>query len=193
MKIAIYARVSTSDGRQHTANQTDALYEWAQNMDCDKPLVFIDEASGGKSDRKALKEMLEGARKRQFQTLLVWALDRLSREGIAQMAGYLEQLKGYGVRVMSHQEPWLDTASPVSELLTAIFAWVAKQERMRFSERIKAGLETARRNGKKLGQPVKEIPMDRVLQLREEGESFRAIAAAVGCSKTKISRALEKP
>jgi DNA invertase Pin-like site-specific DNA recombinase len=79
--------------------------------------------------------------------LLVWALDRVSREGIGRMVGYIEQLRAAGIRVLSHQESWLDTGGPVGELVLAIFAWVAKQERERIGERVRAGQTRARAQG----------------------------------------------
>ena len=132
---------------------------------------------------------MEDAHLRKFDTLLIWALDRLSREGIAQMTGYLERLKLSGVRVLSYQEPWLDTAGPVSELLTAVFGWIAKQERQRIRERVVAGLERAKNQGKKLGRPVNE---DLALKLREEGYSIRYISQAVKVPKSTVALFLSR-
>jgi DNA invertase Pin-like site-specific DNA recombinase len=192
MKIAIYARVSTTD-KQQIDNQLDALKEWAIRLSGPtqpEMSFYVDHVSGSKADRPQLKKLLEDAHKRKFDTLLIWALDRLSREGIAQMATYLETLKSYGVRVLSHQEPWMDTGGPVAELLVAIFAWCAKQERQRFRERIKAGLATARKKGKKLGRPNKVFEMELAFALKDKGESVRSIAQKLGVSKSTISRYL---
>ena len=88
MKIAIYARMSTNGGRQDIENQLAPLREWAFRLGGDVMGEYIDKASGSKSDRVALNQLLEDAHLRKYNTLLVWALDRLSREGIARMAGY---------------------------------------------------------------------------------------------------------
>lgn len=116
----------TKDGRQDVSNQLIQLRQWADRLGGEVVGEYVDECSGSRSDRVALKKLLDDAHRRQFDTMIVWALDRLSREGIGRMAGYLEQLKNCGVRVLSHQEPWLDTAGPVAELITAVFAWTAK-------------------------------------------------------------------
>lgn len=124
--------------------------------------------------------------------MLIWALDRLSREGIARMTGYLEKFKLAGVRVLSHQEPWLDTAGPVSELLQAVFAWIAKQERQRIRERVMAGLERAKAKGKKLGRPGVGFDLDRALEMRGAHYSLRKISQALGVPRSTLARTLSR-
>ena len=85
--------------------------------------------------------------------VLVWALDRLSREGAAAILNLVNTLKVYGVRVISYQEPWTESPGEIGEVLYAIAGWVAKMESKRRSERTKAGLERALRQGKRLGRP----------------------------------------
>lgn len=187
MRISIYARVSSRGGRQDVQNQLLQLREWAKCLGGEVITEYVDEASGSKSDRIALQKLLNDAHKRKFDLLLVWALDRLSREGVARMAGYIEQLKTNGIRVMSHQEPWLDTAGPVGELLTAVFSWVAKFERQRTTERIYAGLERARKQGRKLGRPQTKFDMDKALKLRSEGNSIRLISQIVGVPRSTLA------
>ena len=115
---------------------------------------YIDLVSGGRSDRENFLRMLEDADKHKFELLLIWSLDRLSREGISNTLGYLARLKRNGVAVKSLQESWLDTRDEsLGQLLVAIFSWVAEQERRRISERTLAGLARAKRHGQKLGRP----------------------------------------
>lgn len=192
MRIAIYARVSLSNGRQELDNQLVPLRKWAERLGGLAITEFVDEASGGKHDRKALTQLLDAAHKRDFDILLVWALDRLSREGIARMTGYLEQFKNYGVKVMSHQESWLDTSGPVSDLLIAIFGWVAKQERLRIRERVLAGLERAKLKGKKLGRPSRFVDNRQLSALKEKGLTIRQMAQHLGIPKSTLSRALSQ-
>jgi len=122
--------------------------------------------------------------------LVVWALDRLSREGIARMSGYLEKLKACGVRVLSHQEPWLDTSGPVADLLVAIFGWVAQQERERIRERILAGLARARSQGKRLGRPKFNLDHEEIKARYFELKSLRKTAMEFGCNASTIHRIL---
>ena len=194
MKIAIYARISTSDGRQDTDNQLTPLREWATRLGGGIVMEYVDEASGSRSDRAALTRLLDDAHLRKFDILLIWALDRLSREGISRMTGYLERLKASSVRVLSHQEPWLDTAGPVADLLVAIFGWVAQQERSRIRERVLAGLKTARAKGKRLGRPVRGIDVAKAQNLRSQGHTLRQVAQILGVPRSTLSRILsQKP
>lgn len=154
MRIAIYARVSKKDETQNPKNQLGALRDYAKVLGGKVSVQYVDKASGGKSDRSGFLQMLADADKRKFDLLLIWSLDRLSREGIHNTLGYLERLKRNNVAVKSLQESWLDTRdSGLGQLLIAIFSWVANQERQRIVERTKAGLERARKEGKVLGRP----------------------------------------
>lgn len=178
MVTAIYARISTRDGRQNTENQLQVLRKKASELDL--PISeYVDEASGSKSDRKELIRLMADVRKGTVKTIFIWALDRLTREGISAMCGYLETCKKNGTRVVSVQEVWLDTEGPVSELLVAIFAWVARQERIRISDRIKAGLNRVRSEGKKIGRPAQH-KTSKVILMRRSGKKMREISVETG-------------
>lgn len=159
MRIALYARVSKADQSQDPENQLRPLRAMAHSLMPEHiPYTafkeYVDMASGGSSDRVHFLAMLKAADQRQFDLLLIWSLDRLSREGISNTLGYLERLKRAGVAVKSLQESWLDTRDEgIGQLLLAIMAWVAQQERRRILERTKAGLARAVAKGKKLGRP----------------------------------------
>src|SRR4051794_16175106 len=91
-RAALYARVSTADRSQTPETQLHALREWAKRLGVTVVAEYVDQASGSRADRIALRQMLDGAHRREFDVVLVWALDRLSREGIAAMVSYLERL-----------------------------------------------------------------------------------------------------
>jgi DNA invertase Pin-like site-specific DNA recombinase len=155
MKIAIYARVSKSDESQDPLNQLNPLRDYAKAIGGEVVAEFVDLSSGGNSERENFLRMLNDADRRKFDLLLIWALDRFSREGISNTLGYFQRLQRNGVAIKSLKESWLDTQdSGLGQLLLAIFSWVAQQERMRIVERTKAGLERARKEGKKLGRPA---------------------------------------
>ncbi len=155
MKIAIYARVSKSDESQDLQNQLNPLRDYAKAIGGEITSEYVDLTSGSNSDRENFLRMLSDADKRKFDLLLIWALDRFSREGISNTLGYFQRLQRNGVAIKSLKESWLDTQDAgLGQLLLAIFSWVAQQERMRIVERTKAGLERARREGKKLGRPA---------------------------------------
>ena len=155
MRIGIYCRVSKNDASQDPQNQLDPLRNFAKVLGGEIVQEYVDMASGSNGDRREFLRMFSDADKRRFDLLLVWALDRLSREGISNTLGYLERLKRNGVAIKSLQESWLDTRDEgLGQLLLAIFSWVGQQERLRLIERTKAGLQRAVRQGKRLGRPV---------------------------------------
>jgi len=154
-RIGIYCRVSKSDESQDPKNQLTPLRDYAKALGGEIVREYTDKASGGNGDRGGFLQMLEDADNRKFDLLLIWSLDRLSREGISNTLGYLERLKRNGIALKSLQESWLDTRDEgLGQLLLAIFSWVAQQERKRIVERTRAGLERAKKQGKSLGRPV---------------------------------------
>jgi len=155
MKIAVYARVSKNDESQDPQNQLNPLRDYAKAIGGEIAAEYVDLTSGGSSDRESFLRMLNDADKRKFDLLLIWALDRFSREGISNTLGYFQRLQRNGVAIKSLKESWLDTQDAgLGQLLLAIFSWVAQQERTRIVERTKAGLERAKREGKTLGRPA---------------------------------------
>jgi DNA invertase Pin-like site-specific DNA recombinase len=154
-RAIIYMRVSKSDESQTPENQKEPLKRMAESLGLEIVGEYVDMASGGNSNRPKFQQMLKDAKERKFDIILVWSLDRFSREGISNTLAYLEGLAKSGVGLKSLQESWLDTTDEgIGKLLIAIFSWVARQERQRISERTKAGLERAKLNGKKLGRHV---------------------------------------
>src|SRR5437868_5206459 len=108
MRIAIYCRVSTD--RQENGNQLEQLKTFAMNQGWEVVEMYIETVSGsGKKARPQFDAMMLAASQKQFDLLLFWALDRLSREGIVKTLGYLEQLKGWGIGWRSYTQPFLDT------------------------------------------------------------------------------------
>ena len=162
MKVALYARVSkdeqASDGSlQDPTNQLIPLRKFAEAMSWEVKYEFIDRASGGSANRPEFQKMLSEVKQRHIDLILVWALDRFSREGIVNTQKYIEILKTYKCGLKSLQESWLDTSQEgVAELLLDIISWVAKEERKKISERTKAGLSKLKAKGYKLGRGHKK-------------------------------------
>lgn len=150
MKAVIYARCSTNETKQDANNQITPLKKLAEALDFEIVSEYVDYASGGDSNRSRFQQMLNDAKKHEFDVILVWALDRFSREGILNTLSYLRILKQSNVALKSLQESWLDTRDEgMSELLIAIFSWVASQERKRLRERIKSGIKNKDKVGKR--------------------------------------------
>ncbi len=190
MRVAIYARVSTQDKGQDTDNQLHQLREYCARANWTIAQEYIDHASGKHGDRTAFKQLFADASRRMFDVVLVWALDRFTREGVLETFEYIRDLTKYGVQFESYSEAHFRTTGPAGELMLAIAAWIAKQERLRISERTKAGLARAKRQGRCGGRPVKVFRRDRALELRAQGMSWRKIAAALGVPQSTIRLAL---
>jgi putative DNA-invertase from lambdoid prophage Rac len=158
IKAAAWSRVSTAD--QRTENQ--GLREWAARRGIDVVAEYTVHDSAwkrgngkGREFDEARARLLEGARQGEYQVVMVWALDRLSRRGYSDLGGFIEKLNGYGAELWSQQEQWLQTVGPFGEIVVHMLAWMAEQESRRRSERTKAGL--ARRREKD-GLPVGRQP-----------------------------------
>jgi DNA invertase Pin-like site-specific DNA recombinase len=124
--------------------------------------------------------------------LLFWALDRLSREGVLETLRYLERLTSYGVGYRSFTEQFFDSCGVFKDAIIAVLATLAKQERVRRSERTKAGLALARNRGKRLGRPRKALHSGQIQMLRSAGQSYRTIAQALGLSHTAVANACKE-
>jgi DNA invertase Pin-like site-specific DNA recombinase len=189
MKAAIYCRVSTKDKGQETANQAMQLREYSVRMGWEIVEEYTDQASAKNGERSAFKRLFEDASKRRFDVVLVWALDRLTRAGVYETFDYVRRLTSYGVEFESYTEAHFRTTGPAGELMLAVAAWIAQQERLRLSERTKAGLQRAQRQGKTLGRKPVKVDSARVTELREAGKSFTEIAQALRVSRSVAYRA----
>ena len=189
MRVAIYARVSTDDGRQTTENQLRELTAYAERMEWSVTKVFVDNASGKRANPGLLKA-LEGARRREYDTLLFWSLDRVSREGALKTLAILNQLTSYGVKYRSLQEQFIDSVGGFGDAIIGVIATLAKMEIIRTSSRIRAGLNLARANGVRLGRPRQVVEQTKLVELRNEGKSLRQIAKATGVSVMTVQRLL---
>jgi DNA invertase Pin-like site-specific DNA recombinase len=189
-RIAIYARVSTKDKGQDPENQLQQLREFAKVQTWEIVHEYVDHVSGKTSDRAQFKRLFADAAKRRFDLVLFWSLDRFSREGALQTLKHLELLGSHGVDFKSYNEAFLDSCGIFKDAVLSIIATVAKQERILKSDRTKAGLARARREGRIGGRPRLVLDRDRVLRMDEDGYSQQDIADEMGCSQISISRIL---
>jgi DNA invertase Pin-like site-specific DNA recombinase len=193
MKTAVYARVSTKNGRQETENQLRQLREFARKMDWEIVHEYVDRASGKRGEGDQFQKMFAAASRREFDILLFWSLDRLSREGTVETLNHLQRLTSYGVNYRSYTEQYLDSTGIFKEAVIGILAAVAKQERVRISERVVAGLERARAQGRVGGRPKAEDDhrlVAKIRHLHKEGASLRTIAAKAEVAVNTVRKVL---
>lgn len=164
MKVAIYARVSLDEGNkedrryQEPENQLQPLRDWAKSQGWEIYKEYIDRCSGADHNRPQFINMLNEAMLLKFNQILVWKLDRFSREGISHTLAYIQRLRSRNCAIKSMTESWLDTSkdNPMAEMLIAMMSWVAAEERRKISERTKAGIQRLKNIGAwKGGRPRK--------------------------------------
>src|ERR1700722_3189268 len=177
MKIGIYARVSTKDQSCEPQVRDLRAYCAARGFDTIREYVDIGQ-SGAKDSRPELDKLMNDARKRQFDGILVWRFDRYARS-TKHLLSSLDEFRSLGITFLSFQEN-IDTNSPLGQALFTIVSAVAQLERDLIRERVTAGIPNARANGKKLGRPKTLVDRAQVLHLREQGQSLQQIATNLG-------------
>ena len=191
LRIAIYARVSTSDKGQDTEDQLRELRQFVTNKSSEGWIVadeYVDHVTAKNANRPEFQRMFRDAAERRFDMVLFWSLDRFSREGVVETLQHLERLKANGVSWWSFKEEFLRSVGPFADAVLAIIACIAKQERVRLSERVKAGLDRARSQGKVSGRPKIIVNRDKIFELHLQGLSQRDICQKVGVSRASVGR-----
>ena len=187
VRVGIYGRVSTTD--QTADNQLIDLREYCKGRGWSVTEEFVDSGfSGSKASRPALDRLMNRAKKRQIDVVLVWRFDRFARS-VKHMVTALEELRQLGIAFVSFQEN-IDTGSPLGSAIFTIIAAMSELERNIIVDRVRAGLRRAVAEGKQLGRPKSTANEDQIRQLRNQGMSLRVIAQKTGASKSTVSRVL---
>ena len=185
-RVALYARVSTSD--QSTDSQLLDLRRYVQDRGWQAYQEYRDDGISGSNDsRPALNRLMDDARKRRFDAVLVWRFDRFARS-TKHLILALEEFRNLGVDFVSYQEN-IDTSSPLGGAVFTIIGAVAQLERDIIAERVKAGLRRARASGKRLGRPRVPVEASRIASLRAQGRSWAVISQELGVGKGTAQRA----
>lgn len=194
MKVAIYARVSTTD--QNCEMQLRELREYTARRGWEVAGEYVDTGwSGVKKSRPQLDRLMKDASQHYFDGILVWKLDRFGRS-VLNLVEALQQVHVWGVRFLAtSQNIDSDESSPTGKLILWILAAVAEFEREMIRERVKAGVNAARHQGRCGGRPRKIFNRDRALELRATGLSLAAIAKQLSVGRGTIERLLasQKP
>ncbi len=190
-KVAIYARVSTTDKGQDVDLQLRDLRSYVEAREWTTFKEYVDRGvSGSKDKRPELDAMMNDAKKRKFDVVLVWRFDRFARS-TRHLINALEEFKCLGIDFVSHMEN-IDTTTPGGKLTFTVFSGVAEFELNLLKERVKAGLANARAKGKKLGRPSAEVDRGELLKLRSQGLSIREIGARLQLDKMVVQKNLRE-
>jgi DNA invertase Pin-like site-specific DNA recombinase len=187
MRCAVYGRVSTFD--QSTAMQLSALREYVQRRGWELAREYLDEGiSGSKERRPALDRLMAEARRRTFDAVAVFRFDRFARS-VSHLARALDEFRALGIEFVSLHEA-VDTSTPMGRAMFHIAGAFAELEREIIRERVRAGLQNARRRGKRLGRRPVMVNVQEVFERVSQGLSGRAIAKTAGVSEATVRRIL---
>jgi DNA invertase Pin-like site-specific DNA recombinase len=180
-RAALYARVSTGEDRQDPETQLRHLREYADRRGFAVAGEYVDTGSGRSgADRPQYQQLREDARRRAFDVVLVWRYDRFARSTQA-LIGALKEFEALGVDFISHQEQ-IDTTTPQGEMVFGFMASLAQFESSLISERVKAGMQRAKEEGKHVGRPP--IPEDTQAEVErlytQEDVSINQISERLG-------------
>lgn len=185
MKIGIYARISKDSSDMD--NQLLVLRDYCCRMNYEIVNEYTDTISGAAVTRKGFNKMLSDAAKRKFDMLLFYALDRFSRAGTRETIHYLQMLDDYGISYKSFTEQYIDSSGIFKDVIIALLSTLAKQERIRISERVKAGLEKSRQQGRIGGRPTLDSTIiKRIQELKLSGISIMAISKELRISRGSV-------
>jgi putative DNA-invertase from lambdoid prophage Rac len=194
MRVAIYCRVSTSD--QNCDRQERDLTDFASRASWNVIGIWKETASGAKCDRAARALILNLARTRQIDAVLVTELTRWGRSTI-DLIETMQSLAAWGVSLIAQTGFQLDLTTPQGKLIATILASVAEFERDLIRDRVRSGIAAAKARGKKIGRQPGQRPksdklLPKIVAMRGEGASIRAIAASLNCSTATVQAALKR-
>ena len=190
MKTALYGRVSTNNG-QDPEMQLRELREYCERRGWEVSGEYVDVGiSGAKEKRPELDKLLADAHKRHFDAVVVWRFDRFARS-VSHLLRALETFRSLDIEFVSLSEQ-VDTSTPTGKMVFTVLGAVAELERSLIAERVRAGLRNARAKGRKLGRPRKPLDGAKLLGMRRQGASWRAIGAALGVAPATALHALAK-
>jgi DNA invertase Pin-like site-specific DNA recombinase len=182
MRAAVYARVSTLD--QEPENQLAELRRYVSARGWTATEYVDRGVSGAKERRPALDRLLADARRRRFDVVVCWRLDRLGRN-LRHLITLLDELQALGIPFVSLAEG-IDATTPAGKLQMHILGAIAEFERDRIRERVLAGLQRARTQGRRLGRPKGRIPVERLQTVA--GLSVDVAADRLGVSRSTLKR-----
>ena len=186
-RAAIYVRISTAE--QNSDLQNHELPEYCQRRGWQVAEIYEDHISGGKDRRPALDRLMADARRRKFDVVVVWKFDRFARS-TSHLLRALEEFSTLAIDFVSVTEA-IDTSTPAGKMVFTILGAVAELERSIIRERVVAGQRAAKRRGVKFGRPIVAVDSSHVLKLRQDGLSWRAIAAQIGIAKDTLRRSMQ--
>ena len=190
MKVALYARVSTINGHQDPETQLVALREYCQQRGWTIAEEFVDRGvSGSKVSRPALNRLMTDAKRRRFEAVVVWKLDRFGRS-LQHLVNSLAEFNALNVGFVSMTDA-MDLTTPQGRMMFGIISVMAEFERGLIQERVKAGMRAAKAKGHLPGRKRQKLDLDAIRSRIAAGESLRGVAGTLNVSPALLSKRLK--
>jgi DNA invertase Pin-like site-specific DNA recombinase len=191
LRAAVYARISTTNHGQGVDLQLNELRQYCERRGWQLTAEYVDRGvSGAKDSRPQLNALMADAARRKFDVVIVWKFDRFARS-VSHLLRALETFASLGIEFVSLTEA-IDTSTPMGRMIFTVLGAVAELERSLIIERVRAGIKNARSKGKRLGRPRRAVDHARIANLREQGASWRTVAAETGLSLGTLHRLCSK-
>ena len=192
-RAGLYVRVSTD--LQETGMQESELRRYAQARGWIIQKIYADRGISGRKDvRPALQELMTACRQRKIDVVLVWKFDRFARS-LRHLLTALEEFKALGIDFTSATEG-IDSTVPSGELVFQIFGAISQFEAELISQRVRAGLAEAKKNGHAIGRPaikkLSKIEVTRIRAARRKGVTLRRLASQFGASLWAVHQACQR-
>lgn len=190
MKAAIYHRPEKDATSEQMDKQLHELAEYCKSRNFEIFQYYKEMGEGDGRQRPVFTQLMKDANRKKFDIVLVWSFRNFRRFSGVKDIKYILHLKELGIRFISYQETFFDTSSNYSEVLSPILEWLSNEETKTISERTKAGIEKAKKQGITIGRPKTQVDMQKMLEMKKQGKSLREISGAVGVSKETARRIL---
>lgn len=187
-KAALYARVSTSDGRQDPEMQIRELHEYCQRRNFEIIGEYVDHMSGSRDDRPELLKLMKAVRSGRVSVVVVWRFDRFARS-TKMLIDALDEFQTLNVDFISLSEQ-IDTSTPLGKAMFTIIAALSALERSTIRDRVLSGLRKAKQDGVVLGRPKVGFDETEAVQLRKEGLSWAELSSRLKVSVSTLRRAI---
>jgi len=187
-RVVIYTRVSTID--QHPETQIYDLREMAKLRGYEIVAEYTDQMSGAKSKRPGLDKLMADARRNRFDTVLVWAFDRMARS-VRHFLEILDELNHLNIEFVSFREN-IDTGGPLGRAMIVIVGAIAELEKNLIVERVRAGMRRAKLEGRQIGRSPLKIDRAQLMEDRRSGMSLSHVAKKHRVSRATVCRLMKE-
>jgi DNA invertase Pin-like site-specific DNA recombinase len=190
MKAAIYHHAEKGTSSEETAKQLKELEEFCKTRGFDEIERYDEKTESDGRQRPVFVQLMKDANRRKFDVVVVWSFRNFRKSTGIRDAKHIVALKDLGIGFVSYQEQFFDTLNSGSNTLVQTLRWLAEEDSKVVSDRMKLGIEKAKRQGTSIGRPKVQIDKQKAMEMQSRGMPLREIAQALGVSKETVRRSL---